>query len=114
MLRHKNNVPVENFWDCHDGCGLTACQQLLTGVDSTHGLLFFHDDILPPGASIGLHRHEGSEEVYFLLEGRATLLYDGERMPMVAGDISMVADGHSHGIENTSDAPIRLIVVGLA
>ena len=113
MLKHSEDVPVENFLTCHDGHGLTACRQLLTGVDSTHGLLFFHDDILPPGASIGLHRHEGNEEVYFLVEGNATLFYDEDRLPMRAGDISLVSDGHSHGIENTSDAPIRLIVVGL-
>ena len=34
---------------------------------------------LVPGASVGLHKHETSSEIVFVLEGTGTAIYDGQK-----------------------------------
>ena len=64
---------------------------------------------MAPGATIGEHRHEGDEEIYYVLEGRGTMTLDGERFEIGPGDLAVTPAGHTHALEN-GDAPMRLIV----
>ena len=43
--------------------------------------------MLIPGATIGLHRHEGSSEVIFIQSGSGKELYDGKYEEVKAGDV---------------------------
>lgn len=98
---------------CHGGEGkLTACF-VLGGGDSEKGISFIHDDVIEPGASIGVHPHEASEEVYMVLEGAGTMVLDGAEHPIGAGDVCVCHPGHSHGIKNGVRSPMRLLVVGM-
>jgi mannose-6-phosphate isomerase-like protein (cupin superfamily) len=99
---------------CHDGKGYLDCFSALTSGDSEHGITLMHDDILEPGATIGEHPHAGSEEVYFVISGQGSIILDGQPSPIGSGDVSLVRSGHSHGIVNSSDGPMRLIVVGVS
>ena len=72
---------------------------------------FMHDDRLEPGATIGEHVHADTEEIYFVAEGAGTLILDGERFPIGAGDVSVVRRHHAHGLMNAPDRPMRLLVV---
>ena len=40
---------------------------------------------LVPGASVGLHKHETSSEIVFVLEGTGTAIYDGQKEKLQAG-----------------------------
>ena len=64
---------------------------------------------LIPGATIGMHTHDDSCEVIFILEGRGTIV---ERKPgaetetvspVSAGDCLYCPKGYSHSLQNTSD-----------
>jgi mannose-6-phosphate isomerase-like protein (cupin superfamily) len=64
---------------------------------------------LAPGASIGIHTHEDSCEVIFILEGNGTIL---EREPgstedtfksVTSGDCLYCPKGHTHSLKNTSE-----------
>lgn len=59
---------------------------------------------LEPGSSIGLHEHDTSCEVMFITEGRGTVIIDGEKMTVKAGDVHYCPKGHSHTLINDSDA----------
>jgi quercetin dioxygenase-like cupin family protein len=59
--------------------------------------------ILIPGASIGLHTHEGSAEVIFILSGNGTLLDDGETKTIRAGQAAYCPEGHNHSLINTDE-----------
>ena len=59
---------------------------------------------LEPGASIGLHTHETSSEMIYILEGKGKVLYDGEYIPLAAGSCHYCPKGHSHSLINDSDA----------
>ena len=96
---------------CHGGRGSLSFREILNGRPGSQGFRYFHDDVLEPGASIGEHGHDGTEEIYFVLEGKGTMILDGQEYPIEAGDLALVESGHSHGIVNSSDSPMRVVVV---
>ena len=75
---------------------------------------------IPPGASEGVHTHrsgdtkEGSfDEFYYILEGRGVMEIDGKPVPVSAGDHVFTPNGVAHGIENNSDAPLKVYLTAI-
>ncbi|MGN0172271.1 MAG: cupin domain-containing protein [Acutalibacteraceae bacterium] len=66
---------------------------------------------LAPGASIGLHCHEESSEILYILEGRGCVLFDGQREPLEAGVCHYCPKGHEHSLINDSDADLVFFAV---
>ena len=66
---------------------------------------------LIPGASIGLHTHEDSCEVIFILEGRGSLLEDGAKKAVQTGDCLYCPKGGTHSLINDSDADLIFCAV---
>ena len=66
---------------------------------------------LPAGASIGLHTHEGSCEMIFVLSGEGICLDDGEEYPFRPGMCHYCPEGHSHSVFNTGSEPLVLLGV---
>ncbi len=112
MLYQKENMKGGEILDCHDGKGKLAFTELFGAyAEVEKGFAYAHDDLLEPGASIGEHMHQGTEELYFVVEGHGFIIEDGVRREINAGEISVTRSGHSHGIINSEDSPMRLIVV---
>ena len=63
---------------------------------------------LVPGATIGMHTHDDSCEVIFILEGSGTiaegLAEDQRVLPVKAGDGLYCEKGQSHSLRNTTQA----------
>ena len=62
---------------------------------------------LIPGATIGMHTHDDSCEVIFILEGSGTILESGPGAeltgrPVGEGDCLYCPKGHTHSLMNTS------------
>ncbi|MCC6591226.1 MAG: cupin domain-containing protein [Bryobacterales bacterium] len=70
--------------------------------------------VLPEGAGVGRHRHEGVEEFYYVINGEGTARVDKESAPIKAGDAVPVFLNETHAFENTSSRPLELMVVGVA
>ena len=66
---------------------------------------------LIPGASIGMHTHEDSCEVIFILEGRGSLLEDGNKKEVQAGDCLYCPKGGSHSLVNDSGSDLVFCAV---
>lgn len=66
---------------------------------------------LEPGASIGLHTHDCGSEIMFITKGQGHVLYDGEKIPLSAGDVHYCPKGHSHTLINDSDADLEFSAV---
>lgn len=63
--------------------------------------------ILVPGASIGVHKHEGNCEMIYVLSGCGTLLErDSEGLEtmsyVTSGDCLYCPEGYTHSLMNTS------------
>lgn len=66
--------------------------------------------MLVPGATIGMHTHDDSCEVIFILEGNGTIVEmapqlqpQEEVIPVSAGDCLYCPKGHSHSLRNTAE-----------
>lgn len=66
---------------------------------------------LEPGASIGLHTHEGNSEIVFILEGSGKMLYDGEYEELPEGACSYCPEGHEHSLINSGDGDLIFYAV---
>lgn len=66
---------------------------------------------LIPGASIGLHTHEGNAEVMFFTAGTGYAICDGVKEPVKAGDCHFCPEGHSHTLINDSDTDLEFYAV---
>ena len=69
----------------------------------------FSTVILPPGASIGSHKHEGEMEAFLIVSGQG--LYtdgDGSEAAVSPGDVTYTPPGQSHSVRNTGDTDLVL------
>lgn len=55
---------------------------------------------LHAGASIGLHKHETSSEIIFILSGRAQTICDGVTEELGVGDCHYCKKGSVHALRN--------------
>lgn len=58
---------------------------------------------LKPGATIGIHSHVESCEILFCLEGKGSVLFDGEEFELYPGNCHYCPEGHSHSVRNYGD-----------
>jgi quercetin dioxygenase-like cupin family protein len=87
-------------------------EQLLFPENSASRRVTITRVTMQPGALNPSHRHRDSEQIWVALEGRGTLLLDGERTePFAAGDVARFEDGDLHGFRNTDDTPFVYLSV---
>lgn len=67
--------------------------------------------VIPPGSTIGYHRHGDNEEMYILLEGEGLMTIAGEEVTVGKGDMILNPAGGEHGLVNNSSADIDLLVI---
>ena len=108
MIRRSAEVPLETKLNVRGGLGVTRGMELLK-LGEMAGILSLGTTTLEPGATIGEHPHPNTEDLYLILAGRGTGLLDGERFPVVAGDLFLVKAGSTHGLINDSDAPLTFL-----
>ena len=55
--------------------------------------------------------YDRQEELYFVLEGKGTLRYGGQNLPVRANDFTYIAPGVKHSLTNNSDTVLRISVM---
>lgn len=66
---------------------------------------------LIPGATIGMHVHDTSYEVIYILSGTATMLYEDEMETLPAGTCHYCPQGKRHSLQNRSDADVTFFAI---
>lgn len=56
--------------------------------------------------------YDRQEELYFVLEGKGMLRYGDQSYPMRSNDFTYLAPGVKHSIENNSEQPLRVVLMG--
>lgn len=98
----------------HDGNGEIYATRIAGPDALPRGCLFLDYAELPPGTSIGVHRHPPQEEEFYLvLSGAGVMRVDGETLAARAGDLIRNPGGGVHGLDNTSSACLRLFIFAL-
>ena len=65
-----------------------------------------------PGGTSAMVSYPAEEQIYFVEEGNGTLLYGDEKAPVMKNDFMYLPIGVRHGIANSSNAPVKAIVMG--
>lgn len=63
------------------------------------------------GSSIGLHTHETSDDINYVLSGTGTAICDGQEEILTPGTCHICKRGSKHSIMNTGDADLVLLTV---
>ena len=66
-----------------------------------------------PGGGIGLHKHETSDDINYVLSGKGKAVCDGQEEILTAGTCHICRKGSEHSIENTGDEDLVLLTVGV-
>jgi quercetin dioxygenase-like cupin family protein len=98
----------------HSGKGNAREVRVFSEKDFDTNLRFIIHSELAPGTSVGYHKHGDNEEVYVVLEGRGLMTVNDEKREVVAGDVIVNKPGWSHGLENNSDLPLKILVFEVA
>ena len=70
--------------------------------------------VIPSSASLGYHRHDLQEEIYYVVSGKGRALVNGEAAAISAGDAVPVRVREAHAFENSASGDLELMVIGIA
>ena len=91
----------------HQGVGSFKVQNLLDPKTIQGNWLFVQRAVLWPHVSIGEHFHEGTEEMFVILDGDAQFTVDG-RTSVIKGPAAVpVRLTHGHAVYNPTDRPMQ-------
>ena len=76
--------------------------------DSPH--LFYDTYCLLPDQSQKVHAHEGSDKIYYVLEGTASFTIGEEEQDLGAGNAVIAHAGDPHGVRNDTGENLILLV----
>jgi mannose-6-phosphate isomerase-like protein (cupin superfamily) len=65
-----------------------------------------------PGGASAMVSYPAEEQIYYILEGSGTLLYASQKVPVKQDDFMYLPIHVRHGIENSTNAPLRVLVMG--
>lgn len=63
------------------------------------------------GGSVGLHTHNTSDDINYVISGRGKAICDGETEELAAGVCHVCRKGSEHSIINTGDEDLVLITI---
>jgi len=66
---------------------------------------------LAPGCTIGLHTHDTSSEIIYILSGTGKVLCDGQYEAVSAGACHYCPKGHEHSLINDSEGDLTFFAV---
>lgn len=88
------------------------------GGEGNVAFRIFKDDLnkvmrvrMTPHSSVGQHSHETDSEIIMVLKGSGKIVFDGQEMPITAGQVHYCPKGHGHTIINDTDDELHLCCV---
>lgn len=87
------------------------------GTGEMTAKMFMDDDgkVIPcsihKGGSIGIHKHETSDDINYVLSGTGKAICDGKEEMLTAGCCHICKKGSEHSIINTGDDDLILLTV---
>jgi quercetin dioxygenase-like cupin family protein len=95
----------------HDGSGEILTSRVVT-PSFKRGFRFLDMSVVPPGASIGVHRHASdNEEIYIVIDGKGLMRLGECEFEVGPGDVVLNPPDGTHGLSNTGHSDLRLVVI---
>ncbi|MEO8736875.1 MAG: cupin domain-containing protein [Edaphobacter sp.] len=104
-------VPMQNY---HGGVGTVRYRRALGPDVFLTNWAYVDHLLIPSGASDGLHRHQGVEEIYYVLNGEGKVQVNGETASIHKGDAVPIRFNEAHSFVNNGSADLELMIVGIS
>jgi mannose-6-phosphate isomerase-like protein (cupin superfamily) len=65
--------------------------------------------LVPVGFKTLLHRHEKSEEIYYIVEGSGLMTVDKKQVEVTVGDTVCILPSEVHCVKNTGDIELKIL-----
>ena len=111
MIKRSAELTVREREEVRGGVGKLYFHDFLTKEEAHGAGSLFSRTVIPAGASIGEHRHDGEFEVYYVLAGTVEVLDAGVWQTMRRGDMHLCASGESHALKNTSAEEAQILML---
>jgi mannose-6-phosphate isomerase-like protein (cupin superfamily) len=111
MIRKSRDMEREVRERMRDGIGAVEILHVFRSGELKGHTRLFARLRLPAGSSIGFHRHQGEEEIFYILSGRGEVGEGGPATPVQPGDAVLTGDGAGHSIANAGPDPLELLAV---
>lgn len=113
MIRRAGEMTPEIVNNMRGGKGSAEVLRVLKKDEFHDKGRLFGKIILKPGMSIGLHKHVGDCEAYYILSGKGLVSDNGKNETVSDGDLVFTDNGETHSIENTGDEDLAFIALVL-
>ena len=115
MLKRKGSYEIDKRDNMRGGPGTATVEHIFKkGEFGGPHFRAFARLILPPGAGVGLHAHEGDDEAWLIVRGRGQVSDSGVTTEVGEGDAILTGKGNSHSITNTGVDTLEAIAIIVA
>ena len=111
MIRRFNDYNIEVIDGLKGGKGYVTVINFFEHEDFLGKGRLYGKSIIKPGDSIGYHTHEGDQEAYFIIRGKALYNDNGEETILEPGDLAICRDGDAHSIESMGEEDLEYIML---
>lgn len=109
MIQRPQDMTVETREHMRDGEGTITIRHYFAASQFQAGVRLCAKLTVPPGASIGTHRHEREDEVYLILSGCGIVSDGTTETRVAAGDAVLTGKGESHAVRNDGSEPLEIV-----
>lgn len=108
IIREDRHIEWEYDPGDEDNPKAVRWKQHITGDKTATADISMGTFEVPPGGELTLHHHS-PQEIYYVLDGEATLLMKGETQHLKAGMAVYIPAGTPHGVRNNTQTVFKAI-----
>ena len=109
-IENVYETPMESIV-AHEGNGSIQIGRIFHQEELEAPWHFIEYLVVPPGVTIGEHRHGNNEEIYFVIEGQAKMVVNDTEHTVKPGDFILNRANWAHGFRNESAEEVKLLVI---
>jgi quercetin dioxygenase-like cupin family protein len=95
----------------HSGMGMVLAKRVLERDAADPSVRFLDLVEMPPGSTVGRHRHGADQEIYVAVSGHALIELDGCETLLGPGDVAVNRSGGVHALTVVGEESFRMVVV---
>ena len=99
LIRHKNWIKGKDY-------------QKRILLDELPGRVnLIQDVIVKPNSVIPSHKHDFTDEIFYITENSGVAVINGEEFEIFPGDVICINRNEEHGFKNLSDKELKIFVL---